>query len=370
MYQRDPDTRPESPEPIVRPRRSVRLPSYLSDYEVTRYHPRLQSRDRADTSSPELSEDSDPPGAASLNIAATYHEHRPSPHHGQLIEWSSIREDEQQHKISSPHAELSSVVFQQLKKENDELRHFANEQMRLLEKRNEALEAQMKQLVASNQPSHHLTGMSSPIPQPRLHPPQRTKEARPVPLPRSKLFNKVSDGADDQVRHDFLSDLDQRLKRLEMTSQQTYSSPISPRQSSPQRPSHYSRTDDITGVNRHTEQRIPPSQESTYRGPAPTIPNFVKPDPREFSRLRIALENILPADATERFKFQILVDHLKLEEALLIADSYSNSLYPFSDTMEALNQQYGQPHQLALQRIAELMDAPNIISGDVKAFAH
>ncbi len=94
----------------------------------------------------------------------------------------------------------------------------------------------------------------------------------------------------------------------------------------------------------------------------------MKPDPREFSRLRIALENILPENATERFKYQILVDHLKLEEALLIADSYCNSLYPFSDTMEVLIQQYGQPHQLALQRIAKLMDGLNISQGDVRAF--
>lgn len=36
--------------------------------------------------------------------------------------------------------------------------------------------------------------------------------------------------------------------------------------------------------------------------------------------------------------------------------------------MAALNQQYGQPHQLALQRIAELMVGPSIVSGDGKAF--
>ncbi|KAL0169529.1 hypothetical protein M9458_034125 [Cirrhinus mrigala] len=77
---------------------------------------------------------------------------------------------------------------------------------------------------------------------------------------------------------------------------------------------------------------------------------------------------MLPDDVTERFKFQILTDHLKLEEALLVADSYSNSRFPFSDTMKALNKMYGQPHQLALQRIAELMDGANIRSGDVKAF--
>ena len=92
------------------------------------------------------------------------------------------------------------------------------------------------------------------------------------------------------------------------------------------------------------------------------------PYPREFARLRIALDNILPKDATEHFKSQILVEHLKLEEALLIADSYSNSHYPFIDTMAALNQQYGQPHQLALQSIAEFMDGPNINSGNIKSF--
>lgn len=118
-----------------------------------------------------------------------------------------------------------------------------------------------------------------------------------------------------------------------------------------------------------SQRKVPQLEpESVYRGPTPTIPDFIHPNPREFSRLKIALDNILPANATERFKFQILTDHLKLEEALLIADSYSHSQYPFTRTMAALDQQYGQPHQLALQRIAELMDGPNISSGDIKAF--
>jgi len=61
------------------------------------------------------------------------------------------------------------------------------------------------------------------------------------------------------------------------------------------------------------------------------------------------------------------VDHQKLEEALLIAGSYSNVRYTFTDTMAALTQQYCQPHQLALQQIDELMDGPNLNSGDVKS---
>ncbi|KAI7800557.1 hypothetical protein IRJ41_006145 [Triplophysa rosa] len=113
---------------------------------------------------------------------------------------------------------------------------------------------------------------------------------------------------------------------------------------------------------------MPGLQEKTYRGPKPSIPTLTTADQREFSRLRMALENLLPVDATERFKYQILIDHLQLEEALLVADSYCNSTYPYTATMQALVKMYGQPHKLVLQNIAEVMDGPNIKTGDVKAF--
>ena len=91
-------------------------------------------------------------------------------------------------------------------------------------------------------------------------------------------------------------------------------------------------------------------------------------DSCEFARLKLALDNILPLDAPEHFKFQILTDHLRCEEALLIADSYSNSSFPFSDTMRALIEMYGQPQHLALKRITKLMDGPSIRGGDIRAF--
>lgn len=52
------------------------------------------------------------------------------------------------------------------------------------------------------------------------------------------------------------------------------------------------------------------AQEQIYRGPKPTIPSLTAADPRQFSRIRMALENLLPADASERLKYQILTDHL------------------------------------------------------------
>lgn len=64
--------------------------------------------------------------------------------------------------------------------------------------------------------------------------------------------------------------------------------------------------------------------------------------------MKIALDNILSEDTTEHFKYQILVDHLKLEDTLLIADSYSNSRDPYSKAMASLTELYGQPQKLAL----------------------
>lgn len=111
-----------------------------------------------------------------------------------------------------------------------------------------------------------------------------------------------------------------------------------------------------------------PAVEATYRGPKPHIPCLTDDDPRQFARLKMALEIILPRDATERFKYQILVDHLKLEDALLIADSYSNSPTPYSKTMASLTEMYGQPHKLALQRINEVLAEPPIRTGDSRSF--
>lgn len=70
----------------------------------------------------------------------------------------------------------------------------------------------------------------------------------------------------------------------------------------------------------------------------------------EFSRLKLALANLLPADAIELFKNQILVDHVKLEEACLIG--FINLPRPYTDTMAALAEKFGQPNHVALKSLA------------------
>ncbi|XP_073770437.1 uncharacterized protein [Danio rerio] len=164
-------------------------------------------------------------------------------------------------------------------------------------------------------------------------------------------------------------------------------------QSQPRRSHHYSPVAGSPHVIDHFEPAIPPRhsarphvvqrassqylpyqsssvrfEEKEYRGPAPKIPFFIHRDPMEFSRLKLALTNLLPAESSELFKYQVLVDHLRLEEACLIADSYINSPMPFSDTMAALNEKFGQPHHVALKKIAAVMDSPEIKRGDTAAF--
>ncbi|KAK0134729.1 hypothetical protein N1851_029618 [Merluccius polli] len=119
----------------------------------------------------------------------------------------------------------------------------------------------------------------------------------------------------------------------------------------------------------HCLQSGPPTfQDPATMDHAPTIRNFTHRDPSEFARLKLSLENLLPPGATELLKYQVLVDHLQLEEARLIADAYLNSPTPFSNTMAALNDKFGQPHQFALRRIADVLDSPDVRRGDVAAF--
>lgn len=77
---------------------------------------------------------------------------------------------------------------------------------------------------------------------------------------------------------------------------------------------------------------------------------FIHKDPTEFSRLKLALANLLPPDATKLFKYQILVDHVKLEEACLTG--FINSPRPYTDTTAALAEKFGQPHHVALKSLA------------------
>lgn len=380
-------------EPTGRVRRKTALPARYEDYDLTGFalptlypepvSPRTQIPSN-------LSEGEDQKeGATAFSLPPVPGD---DPHSSE--EWSDTDPGRSENAI--------------LKQRNRNLRH-ANENMRhtvqMMQQEKDALQQtnqqfaqeltqlkrQMQQLqiqVDQQQPQPHSSAIpaqqphpSKPIPAPRhvKHVQPAARSFGPVPAPR---FRRDSYSSQEQSPALVAAPRDKMYSPYDIPSAQptSWGAPKEEeryhhdRDYYPSYQREYETSSPYDSAWRHKMPHSSPSQvpqfepESMYRGPTPTIPDFVHPNPREFSRLKIALENTLPASATERYKFQILTDHLKLEEALLIADSYSHSQYPFTRTMAALDQQYGQPHQLALQRIAELMDGPNISSGDIKAF--
>ncbi len=189
-----------------------------------------------------------------------------------------------------------------------------------------------------------------PRPNPRVHP---VPAPRRLPTPHSREHVDATDiearlsppPAQSYYPDSFATHVPSSTPLMPVVSSrsQTHGSPANPREIK-------------TSVSR---------QEVTYRGPQPTIPDFIHQDPGEFTRLKLALSNLLPEDATELFKYQVLIDHLKLMEARMIADPFLNSPTPYTDTMEALTD---CPHQLALNKIAAVMDSPDIQSGDIRSF--
>lgn len=111
-----------------------------------------------------------------------------------------------------------------------------------------------------------------------------------------------------------------------------------------------------------------PTCGKTYHCPTPRIPPLTSPDPTQFMRMKIALENVLPEDATERFKFQVLTDHLKCEEALRAANSVISSMQPYTEAMKVLTNMYGQPDRIITQQVRALVNGPDIQTGDKHAF--
>lgn len=339
------------------------MPKYLDDYEVD-YVPEQPSAHKP----------SDHSNVGEQPIGATG---GPLPLHSTLVAGIDHFPAYGGNAHFSP--EALEMRLKDLEKENRQLRRDLSEHSA----------AHTSRSLSPSQPFHslrHLTcNMENRISTSLSH--HRVTSTRDQSDPRYEGERSVKHSKDklhSERQCDRIDEIIHELQRMKAGSKQSRSiSPSPERAVSPQRAEH---ADESYHHSRHPsshyysptsrQQRpfvpyhssLPISQENTYRGPTPTIPNFTKEDPREFARLKVALDNLLPADAKEHFKFQILMDHLKFEEALLIADSYSNSRYPYTHTMQALTELYGQPHQLALQRIAVMMDGPSIRSGDTRAF--
>lgn len=91
---------------------------------------------------------------------------------------------------------------------------------------------------------------------------------------------------------------------------------------------------------------------------------------REFANLKLALNNLLEPhpELTEKYKYHVLLEHLKLPEAQMIGQSCRHDPFPYTAAMHALQLQYGQPHQLAQSEIAAILNTPDVKSGDARTF--
>lgn len=119
--------------------------------------------------------------------------------------------------------------------------------------------------------------------------------------------------------------------------------------------------------------QYPPQQSlrshRAYPIAAPSFPYFTHEDPRQFAMLKMALTNLLPHDESEQFKYHVLLDHLKLDTACHLALAYAHHPFPFTRAMLALQQRYGQPHQLVLKEITAIRNLPSVRPGDSRGFS-
>lgn len=74
----------------------------------------------------------------------------------------------------------------------------------------------------------------------------------------------------------------------------------------------------------------------------------------------MALTNLLDRQETEEFKFHILLDHLKVDQARCLALACSYDPQPFTEALRALEERYSQPWQLALKELKTIMALPPV----------
>ncbi|XP_023806317.1 SH3 and multiple ankyrin repeat domains protein 2 isoform X1 [Oryzias latipes] len=392
----------EEMHPDVRPKRQFRRPVRLQDYEVD--YVGYQPRDLPQWSSPPplrtlapLQEDPaqmsffQPPQAPSESFMenAAHSETpqlAPSCFQRRNRGWETLSAPTRSYQAGAHHGPHFSAEIRAIQEENAKLLqsqqwiqsglkdlHEARSEIKELINVARTLKSEIAQ---SHSPAQHLRVEVPQISFPKLEPQEESDWPDPPPWPEPEedlqqdMKQLKIEGASNQAYYSF-RDSDNSpqwpppppphipLAAASVNTKQSFFQPTQP-------PSPAMRAAPrIQPANPHMPPAVP---EQLYRGPQPTIPKFTNPDPSEFARLRIALENLLPANTTELFRYQVLVDHLKLEEARLIADAYLNSPTPYTDTLAALHDKFGQPHQLALRKIASVLDAPEVKRGDIAAF--
>ena len=104
--------------------------------------------------------------------------------------------------------------------------------------------------------------------------------------------------------------------------------------------------------------------------PKPRLPYFESGNESDFVLLNMALENLLDIHAhlSEQYKYQVLMDYLRLPSAYKLAKSYMHASTPYTSALGALKAKYSQPRQLIQSEIASILHSPTVRFGDSNAF--
>lgn len=104
--------------------------------------------------------------------------------------------------------------------------------------------------------------------------------------------------------------------------------------------------------------------------PKPKLPYFESGRESDFVLLKMALENLLDIHAhlSEQYKFQVLMDHLRLPTAYKLAKSYMHASTLYTSALAALKAKYGQPRQLVQSELADILHSPPVRFGDSHTF--
>ncbi|KAL3976614.1 thrombopoietin [Sarotherodon galilaeus] len=101
-----------------------------------------------------------------------------------------------------------------------------------------------------------------------------------------------------------------------------------------------------------------------YKLEGPSFPDLTSEDEIQYRLLRMALTNLLDPHETEHFNYHVLLDHLKVDQAKRLALAFSYAPDPYTQAIKALDERYGQPRQLALKELRNILELPPIRAGD------
>ncbi|KAJ8352094.1 hypothetical protein SKAU_G00235700 [Synaphobranchus kaupii] len=109
---------------------------------------------------------------------------------------------------------------------------------------------------------------------------------------------------------------------------------------------------------------------SSFGIPKPKLTSFSTGKESDFIMLKKGLNSLLGPHRhlTEDYKYQVLLDHIKLPSTYQVAKRYVNDSTPYTSAMQALQQRYGQPRQLVQGELKAILTSPAIKPGDAQAF--